>query len=60
MLRFYLGLTAKNMWRRKRRTVRTAAAIAVGIMYFVVFDSLLAGADRDAQLNTIDFETGHL
>jgi len=60
MLRFYLGLTAKNMWRRKRRTVLTAAAIAVGIMYFVVFDSLLAGADRDAQLNTIDFETGHL
>lgn len=60
MLRFYLGFTAKNMWRRRRRTLLTAAAIAVGIMYFVVFDSLLAGADRDAQINTIDFETGHL
>jgi putative ABC transport system permease protein len=60
MLRFYLGLAAKNMWRRKRRTILTAAAIAVGIMYFVMFDSLLAGADTDAELNTIDFETGHL
>jgi putative ABC transport system permease protein len=29
-------------------------------MYFVMFDSLLTGADRDAQINTIDFETGHL
>ena len=60
MLRFYLGLTAKNIWRRKRRTILTAAAIAIGIMYFVMFDSLLTGADRDAQINTIDFETGHL
>ncbi len=60
MLRFYLGFTAKNIWRRKRRTILTAAAIAIGIMYFVMFDSLLAGADRDAQINTIDFETGHL
>jgi putative ABC transport system permease protein len=60
VLRFYLGLTAKNIWRRKRRTILTAAAIAIGIMYFVMFDSLLTGADRDAQINTIDFETGHL
>lgn len=60
MLRFYLGLAARNMWRRKKRTILTAAAIAVGIMYFIMFDSLLAGADRDAELNTIDFETGHL
>ena len=60
MLHFYLGFTAKNIWRRRRRTILTAAAIAIGVMYFVMFDSLLTGADRDAQINTIDFETGHL
>ena len=60
MLKFYLKFTAKNLFRRKRRTILTALAIAVGIMYFIVFDSMLAGADRDAISNMISFETGHL
>ncbi|MCR4424818.1 MAG: ABC transporter permease [Firmicutes bacterium] len=60
MFRFYLGLTAKNLWRQKRRTFLTAGAIAIGIMYFIVFDSLLSGADREAVDNMIDFETGHV
>jgi putative ABC transport system permease protein len=60
MLKFHLKFTAKNLFRRKRRTILTALAIAVGIMYFIVFDSMLSGADRDAINNLIDFETGHL
>lgn len=60
MLKFYLKFTAKNLFRRKRRTILTALAIAVGIMYFIIFDSMLSGADRDAINNLINFETGHL
>jgi putative ABC transport system permease protein len=60
MFKFYLKFTAKNLFRRKRRTILTALAIAVGIMYFIVFDSMLSGADRDAICNLINFETGHL
>lgn len=60
MFCFYLSLTVKNLWRRKRRTLLTAAAIAFGIMYFAVFDSMLTGLDQDAIANMIDFETGHV
>lgn len=60
ILKFYLKFTAKNLFRRKRRTILTAFAIAVGIMYFIVFDSMLSGADRDSINNLINFETGHL
>jgi putative ABC transport system permease protein len=60
MLKFYLKFTAKNLFRHKRRTILTALAIAIGIMYFIVFDSMLAGADQDAISNLVNFETGHL
>ncbi len=60
MLRLYLGLTIRNLMRHKRRTLLTSAAIAVGILYFIAFDSIMTGADRDAIRNLIDLETGHL
>ena len=60
MLRFYLGLTIRNLLRHKRRTLLTSSAIAVGILYFIGFDSIMSGADRDAIRNLIDLETGHL
>lgn len=60
MLGFFLSLTAKNLLRRRRRTLLTAAAIAVGIVYFVAFDSLLSGLDQEAINNMINFETGHV
>ncbi len=60
IVKFYLKFTAKNLFRHKRRTILTAFAIAVGIMYFIVFDSLLSGADRDAINNMVNFETGHV
>ncbi len=60
MFRFYLKLALKNLVRHKRRTLLTALAIAVGIFYFIILDSLLVGIDRDAVNNLIDFETGHI
>lgn len=60
MVGFYLKFTAKNLLRRKRRTILTAAAIAFGIVYFIAFDSMLSGADQDAVNNMVYFETGHL
>ena len=60
MFRFYLNLTAKNLFRHKRRTILTALAIAIGIFSYVVLDSIMAGAERDAGRNFMDYETGHL
>ena len=60
MLRFYLSLALKNLLRHKRRTILTALAIAVAIFYYIILDSLLSGADRDAIKNLIDLETSHL
>lgn len=59
MFRFYLGLAFKNLFRHKRRTILTALAIAVGIFFFIIFDSLMTGIDRDAVTSLIDLETGH-
>lgn len=58
MFAFYVSLAFKNLLRRKRRTLLTAAAIAVGILYFVAFDSLLSGLDQEAVSNMVNFETG--
>lgn len=60
MLKFYLNLAAKNLWRHKRRTVLTALAIAVGVFYYIFLDSMLAGMYRDGVNNIINFETGHI
>lgn len=60
MLRFYLDFMVKNLLRHKRRTLLTALAIAAGIFYFILFDSMLTGADRDSIVNLIDLETGHI
>lgn len=60
MFRFYLNLTAKNLFRHKRRTILTALAIAIGIFSYVVLDSIMAGTERDAGRNFMDYETGQL
>ncbi len=60
MFKFYLNLAIKNLWRHKRRTVLTALAIAVGIFYYILLDSLLAGMYSDGVNNIIKFQTGHI
>jgi ABC-type lipoprotein release transport system permease subunit len=59
MFRFYLGLAFKNLWRHKRRTILTTLAIAVGIFYYIVFDSLMTGINRDSIQSMLDLEVGH-
>jgi ABC-type lipoprotein release transport system permease subunit len=47
MLLFHLNLAFKNLWRHKRRTILTTAAIAVGILVLILFDSLISGMRQD-------------
>ena len=58
MFRFYLGLTFKNLWRHKRRTILTMVAIAVGIFFYISYDSLLTGMGQDMIQSLINMEVG--
>lgn len=60
MIRFYLQLAAKNLFRHKRRTFLTAAAIGVGMSFYIFLDSFLIGFERDAVANLLDHETGEV
>ncbi|MEM5947542.1 FtsX-like permease family protein [Spirochaetia bacterium 38H-sp] len=51
-------LSFKNLTRYTRRTIITASAIAVGILIFIVADSILKGAEVESQRNLIEYETG--
>ncbi len=48
----------KNLFRYTRRTMITSAAIAFGIMIFLLMDSLLGGIREDSERNLIWYETG--
>lgn len=41
-----LKMAIRNVFRHKRRTFITAITMAVGLMFFVFFDSLFVGMDR--------------
>ncbi|MDI3281014.1 MAG: ABC transporter permease, partial [Bacillota bacterium] len=60
MLRYFLTLAGKNLWRHKRRTILTFLAVAVGLYFFIILDSLLQGLDRQSIENLINLETSHL
>ena len=55
---FLLSLAMKNLFRYTRRTMITSAAIAFGIMIFLLMDSLLGGIREDSERNLIWYETG--
>jgi putative ABC transport system permease protein len=59
MFRFYLGLAFKNLWRHKRRTILTMVAIAVGIYFYIFYDSMLTGTGQDMIHSLFDMEVGH-
>jgi ABC-type lipoprotein release transport system permease subunit len=50
-------LALKNLRRYGRRTVITAAAIAVGLAMYLVLDSMLLGIERESEINLIRYET---
>ena len=55
---FLPSLAIKNLFRYTRRTMITSAAIAFGIMIFLLMDSLLGGIKEDSERNLIWYETG--
>jgi ABC-type lipoprotein release transport system permease subunit len=59
-MRFVIRFALKNIWRYKRRTIITFAAISFGIAVFVFMDSMLKGFHYESVRNFIDYESGHL
>jgi putative ABC transport system permease protein len=47
----------KNMLRYKRRSVITAAAISVGILFSIFVDGMLTGLDQESSVNMVNYET---
>jgi ABC-type lipoprotein release transport system permease subunit len=56
-MKFLILLACKNLSRYKRRTIITSSVIAVGLMMFLIVDSLLVGIDRESVRNLRWYET---
>jgi ABC-type lipoprotein release transport system permease subunit len=57
-MKFLISLAWKNLSRYRRRTLITAAAIAVGLGIFIFLDGFLLGVDSESERNLKLFETG--
>ncbi|MFH0886796.1 MAG: ABC transporter permease, partial [bacterium] len=55
-----IKLAFRNIFRNFKRTMITVIAIALGIMFMIVMDSVLAGMDQDSFRRIINYETGHI
>ncbi len=47
----------KNMLRYKRRSIITAVAISVGILFSIYADGMLVGLDKESSVNLMSYET---
>ena len=56
-MKFILSLAFKNLTRYKRRTIITSFAIAIGLMMFILVDSLLIGVEQESVRNLKWYET---
>ena len=56
-MKFIFTLAMKNLARYKRRTIITATAIALGLMMYVIVDSLLLGIEVESERNLLWYET---
>ena len=56
-MKFIFTLAMKNLARYKRRTAITAIAIALGLMMYLIVDSLLLGVEQESVRNLIWYET---
>ena len=59
-MRFLVLLAAKNLLRYRRRTIITSTVIAIGLMMFLIIDSLLLGIDRESVRNLKWYETASI
>ncbi|MBO8142335.1 MAG: ABC transporter permease [Firmicutes bacterium] len=55
-----IRLAVRNLWRNRRRTILTFGAVALGIVYLILVDSLLRGLTQSSIDNLLDFESGDL
>lgn len=55
----FLVLAWRNVFRHKRRTLITAAAISVGLAAMIMSNTVMNGMDKLASWNIINYETGH-
>jgi ABC-type lipoprotein release transport system permease subunit len=55
-----LKLSWRNVFRHRRRTWITAAAISIGLGAMIMSNTLMNGMDTMASFNIINYETGHL
>ncbi len=53
-------LAWRNVFRHRRRTVITFVAIAVGLGYMILMDSVMSGFEVYSMRNFVDMEAGHL
>ena len=56
-MKFIITLALKNLTRYKRRTLITSSAIALGLLMFILVDSLLMGAEEESVRNLKWYET---
>lgn len=59
-MRFITTLALKNLTRYKRRTFITAIAIALGLMMFIIVDSMLLGVEKESERNLLWYETASI
>jgi ABC-type lipoprotein release transport system permease subunit len=57
-MKFLLALAWKNLSRYSRRTIITAAALAVGVAVFIWMDGWLLGAELESRRNIVWYEAG--
>jgi len=55
-----LRLAWRNVFRHRRRTLITFAAIAFGLGYMIIMDSFMGGFEVYSMRNFVDQEAGHL
>ncbi len=55
-----LKLAFRNIFRHFSRTFLTFLAIAIGLMFMIIMDSMLVGIDQESFDRIINYETGHI
>ena len=50
----------RNVWRNRRRTLVTIAAMSLALLVMILYAGLMAGYFRDMERNILDLEVGDL
>ena len=58
-MKFLFQLSMKNLFRYRKRTIITSAALAAGILIYILMDSMIAGSMDMSEDNILRYEMGH-